>query len=65
MVTRALVKAEIDNLRDDDVEIVYSLIKRILRQSDLNRAAHIGSTPLFCYQKPRSIFVGLPTFSSS
>ena len=57
MVTRALVKAEIDNLRDDDVEIVYSLIKRILRQSD---QAH---TPPLLIKLQSVAIQGPPDFS--
>ncbi len=34
MVTRALLKAEIDHLQEEDLDIVYSLIKSIIRQYD-------------------------------
>ncbi|MCP4399649.1 MAG: hypothetical protein GY801_20390 [bacterium] len=32
MVTRALLKAEIDSLREEDLDIVYSMIASIIRQ---------------------------------
>ena len=34
MVTRALLKAEIDSLREEDLDIVYSMITSIIRQYD-------------------------------
>ena len=34
MVTRALLKTEIDNLQEEDLDIVYSILKSIIRQYD-------------------------------
>lgn len=34
MITRAALKAEIDRLKDADLDIVYSIIQSILRQYD-------------------------------
>ena len=34
MMTRAALKAEIDRLKDADLDIVYSIIQSILRQYD-------------------------------
>lgn len=34
MVTRALLKSEIDSLREEDLDIVYSMITSIIRQYD-------------------------------
>ena len=34
MITRALLKAEIDSLREEDLDIVYSMITSIIRQYD-------------------------------
>ncbi len=34
MVTRALLKQEIDNLQEEDLDIVYSMLKNIIRQYD-------------------------------
>jgi hypothetical protein len=34
MVTRSALKTEIDNLREEDLGIVYGILKSIIRQSD-------------------------------
>lgn len=34
MITRTLIQSEIDNLRDEDLDIVYSIIKSITKQYD-------------------------------
>jgi hypothetical protein len=41
MVTRALLKAEIDSLREEDLDIVYSMITSIIRQYDKTSQANV------------------------
>jgi len=56
MVTRARIKAEIDRLREEDLDIVYSMVTSIIRQYESNsqqnfmtklRAITIQASPAF------------------